>query len=102
MPLPRLPQNDGWVDIKYDLGVEPNDNARISAILNEACHVFYHHAEGQWLASDKDAYAGRLAAEIKARPGLAGRLLSTDDRVVKMITYRALELLRGAEPQNST
>jgi hypothetical protein len=93
VPLPELPPNDGWNDVAYDLGTDPEDSARIGAILNEACHVFRLHAEGTWAERDKDAYAGKLAKEIAARPGLAGRLLHTEDRVVKMLTYRALELL---------
>jgi len=98
MALPHLPKNDGWVDVLYDLGHDAEDNARVSAILNEACHVFHHHAEGTWAVADKDAYAGKLATEIAARPGLTGRLLRTDDRVVKMLVHRALELLRATSP----
>ncbi|MFZ5893126.1 MAG: hypothetical protein ACOY0T_18855 [Myxococcota bacterium] len=93
MPLPRLPKNDGWTDVVYDLGESADDNTRISAILNEACHVFRHHSQGTWASHDRDAYAGLLVEELQNRPGLAGRLLATDDRVVKMITYRALEML---------
>jgi hypothetical protein len=92
MPLPRLPKNDGWTEVAYDLGADPEDNARIGRILNEACHVFHHHAEGTWASHDKDAYASLLVEEIRKRPGLVGRLLATDDRVVKAITHRALEL----------
>ena len=44
MTLRKLPKNDGWADIDYDLGQDPDDNARIGAILNEACHVFHYHA----------------------------------------------------------
>jgi hypothetical protein len=94
MPLPTLPQNDGWTDVEYDLGADAADSARIGALLNEACHVFRFHAEGTWQEHDKDSYAGRLADEIWLRPGLVGRLLATDDRVVKMLTYRAIELLK--------
>lgn len=98
MPPKELPKNDGWTEIAYDLGSNREDNERISAILNEACHVFRHHAEGKWVEHDKDAYAQKLAEEISKRPGLAGRLLQTKDRVVKMLTYRALELLNRAPP----
>lgn len=100
MAIPRLPKNDGWTDVSYDLGLDPTDNQRLSVLLNEACHVFHLHAEGTWRAHDKDAYARKLAAELRRRPTLAGRLLGTDDRVVKMLTYRALELLK-AEPDSS-
>ena len=45
----------------------------------------------------KDFYAKQLADEIARRAGLTGRLLSTEDRVIKMLTYRALELLKLKE-----
>jgi len=89
----KLPKNDGWTDVAYELGSDPEDSARISKILNEACHVFRHHASDQWKSDDKDAYAKRLMEEIRRRPSLVGRLLNTDDRVVKMVTHRAVELL---------
>jgi len=92
---PRLPKNDGWTDVQYELGSDPGDNARISRILNEACHVFRYHASGRWKSEDKDAYAKLLMVEIRARPSLVGRLLNTDDRVVKMVTHRAVELLKA-------
>lgn len=102
MSIEKLPVNDGWTDVAYDLGVDPADNARVGAILNEACHVFHRHAEGSWSTIDKDAYAQLLAPELKRRPGLAGRLLSTDDRVVKMITHRALELIQESNNSGAT
>jgi len=92
MPKRTLPKNDGWTDVAYDFGLPAEDNTRISHILNEACHVFHYHAGGTWASADKDHYASALAGEIALRPGLVGRLLSTPDRVVKMLTYRALEL----------
>lgn len=97
MPIGELPKNDGWDDVEYDFGPSSEDNARISAVLNEACHVFHCHAEGTWADSDKDTYARQLAKEISARPGLTGRLLNTNDRVVKSLTYRALELLQQVD-----
>jgi hypothetical protein len=60
--------------------------------------VFRLHAEGTWAEHDKDAYAEKLAREIAARPGLAGRLLRTEDRVVKMLVHRALELRKRDAP----
>jgi hypothetical protein len=35
--------------------------------------------------------------ELRERPALAGRLLSTEDRVVKTVTHRALELVKEDE-----
>jgi len=98
MSLSNLPRNDGWTDVAYELGTDPVENTRIGAILNEACHVFRHHAEGTWKRVDKDLYARRLVPELKARPALVGRLLRTQDRVVKMLTYRAIEILRDGQP----
>jgi len=92
---PPLPKNDGWTEIQYELGSDPKDNARLSRILNEACHVFHRHAEGVWKDHDKDAYAQLLAEEIRKRESLVGRLLNTDDRVVKMLTHRAIELIKN-------
>jgi len=93
----KLPKNDGWTDVAYELGSDPQDSARISKILNEACHVFHHHASGLWKSEDKDGYAKLLMEEIRRRPSLVGRLLNTDDRVVKMVTHRAVELLKAEE-----
>ena len=95
MTIEKLPENDGWVDVAYDFGSDAEENARISHVLNEACHVFRHHAGGTWESRDKDVYAELLAVELARRPSLAGRLLTTDDRVVKMVTFRALELLKA-------
>lgn len=91
-PIPV--RNDGWKDIAYDFGPDADQNARLSKIINDACHVFRHHAEGRWRSHDKDAYATALSVEIAARPGLVRRLLDTQDRVVQSLTYRALELLK--------
>jgi hypothetical protein len=102
MAKPKLPTNDGWTDIDYDLGNVHEDSERIGRLLNEACHVFHHHAEGVWHSNDKDAYASRLAEEIRLRPGLVARLLNTDDRVVKMLTFRALELRQANDDQHGS
>jgi hypothetical protein len=88
------PKNDGWTDVDYQLLYDPERNARLSAVLNEACHVFRRHAEGVWKSHDKDAYARRIAAEIKITPYLVRKLLGTNDRVIRMLTYRAVELNR--------
>jgi hypothetical protein len=98
MAIPNLPENHGWTDVEY-LG-DRSDSLRVGAILNEACHVFRYHADGTWNSHGKDLYARRLVPELQRRPGLVGRLLSTDDRVVKMITYRALELLKESPNTN--
>jgi hypothetical protein len=101
MAIKDLPKNDGWTDVAYDLGADAEDSARISRILNEACHVFHHHVSGRWRSEDKDAYASLLIPEIERRPSLVGRLLKTEDRVVKMVTHRALELIEARKKSTS-
>ena len=87
-------QNDGWTDVDYNFGEDDERNARISYILNEACHVFRHHAEGVWASQDKDAYARLLIPELKVHPSLIGQLKQLNDRVVKMVLYRAVEIMK--------
>jgi hypothetical protein len=106
MPKDRWshPKNDGWTGVEYDFGVAPELNARVSDILNEACHVFRLHADGNWATQYKDRYALLLANEIAAHPSLIKRLLGTRDRVVKMVTYQAIELNKkkdGIEPKDA-
>lgn len=90
--VPEPPKQDGWQEIEYELSENAELNDRVSLILNEACHVFRHHAEGVWRSHDKDAYASLLAEELKANPWLARSLLNIGDRVISMLTYRAIEL----------
>jgi hypothetical protein len=96
IPMKRMEpqQNDGWTDVDYNFGQDEERNARISHVLNEACHVFRHHAEGVWASQDKDAYARLLIPEIQAHPSLIGQLNQLDDRVVKMVVYRAVEMMK--------
>ena len=85
-------KNDGWTEINYDFGLKDDEAVKLSALLNEACHVFYGHAEGVWVSSDKDAYATSVLNFITKHPELESRLLRSKDRIIKMLTYRALEL----------
>jgi hypothetical protein len=95
------PKNHGWDDIDYQLLDDPDSNARVAAILNVACHVFRRHADGNWQSHDKDVYARQLADEIDSFPGLIHRLLGTNDRVIKMLTFRAIELRDAAGPDGT-
>ncbi|MCV6638036.1 hypothetical protein [Candidatus Albibeggiatoa sp. nov. NOAA] len=88
------PKNDGWTDIKYDFGLDEDASKRVSHILNEACHVFYYHADGHWIKMYKDRYASELMQEFLSNPNLSSRVLKCGDRVVKMVAYRALELMK--------
>ncbi len=86
-------KNDGWEDVNYDFGRGEELNNRISYILNEACHVFHHHKDGNWKSIYKDRYAQKLVEEIEKSPSIIKQLKDLNDRVVKMVTYRAIELL---------
>ncbi|MEL6367895.1 MAG: hypothetical protein AAFR91_02265 [Pseudomonadota bacterium] len=88
-------KNDGWTDLAYSFGNDEELNERLSALLNEVCHVFRHHAEGVWKDYDKPAYAKKLAAEIEARPSLIRKLLALKDPVVSNVTYAAIELTKN-------
>lgn len=89
------PKNDGWQDVEYDFGLDDESTSRVSNILNEACHVFYYHGDGYWKDSYKERYANELADELRLNPKLSSRVLRSNDRVVKMVAYRALEILKN-------
>lgn len=92
------PRHDGWNEVAYELLEDDALNAELWSLLNEACHVFHLHAEGTWESHDKDAYARQLAIEMAKFPGLRHRLLKTGDRVIRMLAYRAMELLDTDDP----
>jgi hypothetical protein len=89
------PKNDGWEDVEYEFGIDEEGTKRVSRILNEACHVFYYHNDSNWQSSYKEKYASELAAEFQRYPKLSSRMLRSNDRVVKMVAYRALEIIKG-------
>ena len=97
----RHAKNDGWTDVDYDFGLPPSERSTLSALLNEACHVFQHHADGNWKTLYKDKYAWLLAAQIEVHPGLTHRLLRSGERVIQMLTYRALELSGRSPTQHA-
>ena len=84
--------NDGRTDIEYTLSDDEQLNERLSFIINEACHVFYHHADGNWNSQYKPKYAKMLADEIRQHRSLIRKLLDLDDRVVSMLTYEAIKI----------
>lgn len=94
MKKQSYPKNDGWNDIEYDLCKTKEENEKINHILNEATHVFHLHAEGTW-SDDKQVYAKQLLPYIENHPSLIDRLLKTEDRVIKMLTYKAIELSKN-------
>lgn len=88
-------KNDGMNEIEYCFGDDKELNEKLSFILNEACHVFRHHAEGNWKTLYKPKYAKMLADEIKLRPSLIRKLLKFKDPVVSNITYAAIDITKG-------
>ena len=86
------PTNDGWQDIEYEFGLKGDDAGKLSKLLNEACHVYRHHAEGVWTSDDKDSYAKAIMSFTDRHPTLESRLLRSGDHVIKMLVYRAIEL----------
>lgn len=91
-------KNDGWTDLEYSFGDDEDLNRRMSALLNEICHVFRLHAEGTWKEHDKPHFAGLLATEIANRPSLIRKLLKLGDPVVSNVTYAAVEITKQGNP----
>jgi hypothetical protein len=90
------PNLAGFGHPTYPLTADHAANLRISAILNEAAHVFDWHAEGLWRSTYKDGFARLLAKEVAQRPSLIRKILKLDDRVFSMVLYRAIELNRAS------
>jgi hypothetical protein len=45
-----------------------------------------------WVSDDKDSYSKELLKFINKHQELESRLIRSNERVIKMITFRALEL----------
>jgi len=88
-------KNDGWHDISYNFGDDETLNKEVSDILNEACHVFRHHADGNWKGIYKPKYATMLAEKIAGKPSLIRKLLKLKDPVVSNITHAAIEITKN-------
>lgn len=88
----KHPKNDGWAEINYQFGLVEDEANNLSLLLNEACHVYHRHAEGDWRTSDKDSYASEILKFMVKHPELESRLLRCGDRVIKMLVFRAIEL----------
>jgi len=77
----------------YPISPDENTNVRISAVLNEAEHVFAWHAEGLWESEYKDGFARLLIPYFKQHPKLISNINETNNRIFSMVVYRAVELL---------
>ena len=82
-----------WGTPCYAVSPDEPTNMRVSAVLNEAAHVFDWHAEGLWKSEYKDGFARLLLPDLKAHPKLVRNILELNDRVFAMVVYRAVELL---------
>lgn len=88
-------KNDGMNDISYDFGDDEELNKEMSFILNEAVHVFRHHADGNWKEIYKPKYAKMLAEHIAKKPSLIKKLLKLKDPVVGNITHAAIDITKN-------
>jgi hypothetical protein len=87
------PNIEGFGLPLYAVSPDSETNSRISAVLNEASHVFNWHKEGLWKSEYKDGFASLLIEDLKAHPKLIKSIIKLDDRVFTMVVYRAVELL---------
>lgn len=97
-------EDDVWGDLtprRVLVGIDrdPHIVSALQDLFSEDGHVFQCHPDGHWSIQDgdKDRYARDLLAIVTDKPGLVARLLGTDNRLVKMITYRAIELAKSAD-----
>ena len=91
------PEQRSFAEPVYPVSPDLDTNQRISAVLNEAAHLFDWHAEGRW-AEEKERLARCLVPHLRAHPKLTRSILNLNDRVFAMVVYRAVALLdRAAE-----
>lgn len=83
--------NDGHATCDYRVSLDDRFNRRLGFLLNQACHVFHMHADGNWRRNYKERYAEQLAHEFAANAWLIKVLLALGDRVISSLVYRALE-----------
>lgn len=88
------PNIEGFGQPLHQLSNGPDD-VPISAILNEAKHVFEWHKEGLWNLEYKDGFASLLVPYIRNHPKLIRQILDLEERVFSMVVYRAVELQKA-------
>lgn len=87
------PVNDDWTDRTYDSALEDAGQAAAPAsTLNTACHVLTGTRTGTGEAGTKVSNARQLAAHLAIHPGLKHRWRPSGERVIRMRTYRAMDL----------
>ncbi len=87
-----------------DIDPDPALVEKLQDLLGDAGHVFKCHGEGIWSVPGgyKDYYAGCLVEILCEHPNLVHRLLKTRNRIIKMITYRAIEMQKEAQAKGTT
>lgn len=93
--------NNGYDELKYTFGENSELNIRMSNLINEFCHVFHCHADGNWKSEYKPKYVELMAREIRAQPSLICSLLELNDRVVSNVTYAAIQFNKGGDVDDS-
>ena len=95
--------NDGINDKEYIFFEGDEDiNHRLSSLINELCHVFRLHADGNWKEIYKPKYTEKMATEIAKKPSLIKKLLALKDPVVSNITYSVVEFNKRENIENNT
>ena len=84
---------DTFASPVYRVSPDNAENLRISAILNDAEHVFRWHTDGVWKSKYKDHYARLLMADLRIHPKIIRNINKINNRVFSMVVYRAVELL---------
>lgn len=71
-------------------------NSKLASLIEESEHVHFSHPE-TWKRDGKfkDFAASKIALIIQENRSLTRKFLGLNDRVVSMLTYRALELLES-------
>jgi len=86
-------KNSGWDELEYNFGDDADLNKRMSELINQFCHVFRCHPDGQWKTEYKPEYVKLLAKEIREKPSLISKLIKLKDPVVSNVTYAAIEFI---------
>jgi hypothetical protein len=89
------PNLEGFGSPVFKLSPIEEENTVISAILNEARHVFDWHKEALWKSEYKDGFARLLIPYLTSHPKLIPNINKIGDRVFSMVVYRAVELMES-------
>ncbi len=63
----------------YQISPDDTEKLCISALLNEAEHVFRFHTDGAWKSTHKEQYARLLAPHLRLHPKLIRNINSLKD-----------------------